>query len=168
MKNIIIAFIMILVSVITNKNYAQETKKTIPVVNIQDLKGKTISTASFKNDDKPMIIVFWTTVHKYPGKELDAINENYEDWKTETGVKVIAVSVDDSRTANRVGPLISGKGWGFDVYIDINSEFKRQMNVNLLPHTFIINGAGKIVWNKVGYNEGDETLMEAELKKIKN
>ena len=139
----------------------------IGITRIQDLKGKTVSTGSFKNGGKPILMIFWTSVHKYPGKELDAINDNYEDWKKETGVKVIAISVDDSRTANRVAPLISGKGWQFDTYIDINSEFKRQMNVNLLPHVFIIDGVGNIVWQKVAYNEGDETLIEDELKKIK-
>ena len=42
-------------------------------------------------------------------KELNAISEVYDDWQEETGVKVIAVSIDDSRNAAKVGPFANGK-----------------------------------------------------------
>ena len=141
--------------------------KKIPSVAIKDLYGNVVSTSSFTNKGKPMIIIFWYSVHRFPSKELNAIEENCEAWKKETGVKVIIVSVDDSRTATNVLPIVNAKGWDFEFYLDINSDFKRAMNVNLLPHTFLISGSREIVWQSVGFIEGDETTIYDELKKLR-
>ena len=147
-------------------NNSSSNTKRIPVADVKDLHGKTISTASFSNNGKPILIVFWNSVHKFPTKELEALQDNYENWKTRTGVKIIVISIDDSRTAARVAPMVNSRGWDFEFYLDINSDFKRAMNVNLVPHTFLINGAGSIIWNTVGFMEGSESLIYDELEKI--
>ena len=150
-----------------DNNSPSNTEK-IPIADVKDLDGKTISTASFSNNGKPILVVFWNSVHKFPTKELEALQDNYENWKTRTGVKIIVISIDDSRTASRVAPMVNAKGWDFEFYLDINSDFKRAMNVNLVPHTFLINGSGEIVWQMVAFEEGNEFLIYDELKKIKN
>lgn len=147
---------------------SKSNNRRIPSVDIKDLQGKTINTSSFSNSGKPMLIVFWYSVHKFPSKELDALKENYTDWKNETGVKIIVVSIDDSRSAANVLPLVNARGWDFEFYLDINSDFKREMNVNLVPHSFLINGNGEIIWQKVGFMPGDESLIYDELQKLKN
>lgn len=139
----------------------------IPAVEIRDMQGKIVNTSTFSNNGKPMLIVFWNSFHRFPSKELDALQEKYVEWKKETGVKIIVVSVDDSRTSARVSPMINAKGWDFEFYFDSNADFKRAMNVNLLPHTFLATGTGHIVWQKVGFIEGDEEIIYAELLKIK-
>jgi len=63
-------------------------------------------------------------------------------------------------------PLVNGKGWEFDVLLDENGDFKRAMNVNVPPHTFILNGKGEIVWQHVGYLEGDEAEYIEIVKKV--
>jgi hypothetical protein len=40
------------------------------------------------------------------------------------------------------------------------------MNVNNVPHTFIVDGSGKIVWQHNSYAEGDEEHLHEALKKI--
>ena len=112
--------------------------------------------------------MFWYSVHKFPTRELDVLQENYEQWRSETGVKIIVISIDDSRTAANVLPIVNARGWDFEFYLDINSNFKRAMNVNLVPQTFLINGAGEVTWNSVGFMEGSEVLIYDELKKLKN
>jgi len=42
-------------------------------------------------------------------KELTSIAEVYEDWQKETGVKLIAVSIDDARTSASVKPFVLEK-----------------------------------------------------------
>ncbi len=141
--------------------------KTIPAIDVKDLKGKTVNTATFSNDGKPIVIVFWYSVHKYPTKELDAIQENYDEWKKETGVKVIVISIDDSRSSSNVLPMVKAREWEFEFYLDINSDFKRAMNVNFCPQTFFINGKGEIVSQHLGFTEGSEAVIYEELKKVK-
>lgn len=139
--------------------------KRIVSADLKTLDGKTVNSSSFVNDSTPVILVFWLTYHKNPVKELEAIAENYSDWQKETGVRLIAVSEDDSRTSWKVTTMVNEREWEYEVYLDPNQDFKRGMNVNDVPHTFVLDKTGLVTWEKVGYVEGDENLIYKELIK---
>ena len=148
--------------------YAQEKKNLLPKVDIKTLEGEVFNTVDITNDG-PIFISFWATWCKPCIKELKAINENYIDWQEETGLKVIAISVDDTKSSSRVAPLVNGKfAWDFDVYLDENSEFKEKMNVGNIPHSFILDKNGKIVWQHTSYLPGDEQIIYDIIKKVAN
>jgi thiol-disulfide isomerase/thioredoxin len=138
----------------------------IPSATLKKLDGTKINSSAFNNNGKPIIIDFWATWCKPCKKELDAIAEVYEDWQKETGVKLIAISIDDARSSSKVVTDVKAKGWLYDVYIDENQDFKRAMNVNNVPHTFLVNGNGEIVWSHNSYAEGDEMKLYEALKKV--
>ena len=94
--------------------------------------------------------------------ELKAIAEVYDEWQEETGVKLIAVSIDEAQNEQKVKPLVESKGWEYEVLLDPNGEFKRQLGVNDIPHVFVVDGQGNIVWNHQGYVDGgEEDILEA-------
>lgn len=128
-------------------------------VTIKTLDGQSVQSSVIQNDGKPMIISFWATWCKPCNRELNAIKEVYEEWQEETGVKLIAVSIDDARSASRVKPHVDGNSWEYEVYIDQNQDFKRAMNVVNVPHTFIVDGEGNIVWQHTSYVDGSEEEM---------
>ena len=138
----------------------------IPSVVLKKLDGTKVNSSTFTNGGKPMIIDFWATWCKPCKKELDAIAEVYEEWQEETGVKLIAISIDDARSSAKVVTDVKAKGWTYEVYIDENQDFKRAMNVNNVPHTFLVNGQGEIVWSHNSYAEGDEAKLYEALKKL--
>lgn len=138
----------------------------LPAAVVKKLDGTKVNTNSFGNNGKPMIISFWATWCKPCKKELDAIAEDYDSWVKETGVKLIAISIDDARSSGKVVTDVKTKGWNYDVYIDENQDFKRAMNVNNVPFTFIVDGTGKIVYSHNSYSEGDEDKLYDALKKI--
>lgn len=138
----------------------------IPSATVKKLDGSTTNSNTFKNDGKPMIISFWATWCKPCKKELDAINEEYAELVKETGVKLIAISIDDARSSGKVGGDVKVKGWTYEIYIDENQDFKRAMNVNNVPHTFLVNGAGEIVWSHNSYAEGDEDKLFENVRKL--
>jgi len=125
----------------------------VPSVQVKTLDGKMVNTADFKNDGKPIILDFWATWCAPCKKELNEISDKYEEWQKETGVKLIAISIDDQRNSPKVKPYLESKEWNYEVYLDENQDFKRAMNVNNVPHIFVLNGSGEIVWQTNVYNQ---------------
>ena len=83
-----------LLSVMMLNTYAQ-----LPKVTLKDISGKTVATDTLSNNGKPFIIDFFATWCKPCNRELDAISEVYEEWQEETGVKIIAVSIDQAQSS---------------------------------------------------------------------
>lgn len=144
-------------------SFAQE-KRSIPSANIQTLQGRPFDTKSLDNGDDPIIINFWATWCKPCIRELNSIDDVYDEWKEETGVKFYAISIDDSRSKDRVRPFVNGRGWDYKVYLDPNQNFMRALNVNNPPHTFLVDADGDIVWEHNGYSPGDEDKLYKKLK----
>ena len=141
--------------------------QTLPDVKVENQEAKTISTRDLV-DGTPMIISFWSTTCKPCIMELNAINDNLEDWLEEANFKVVAVSVDDARTLSRARAMTKGQGWDDFVCIyDKNQDFKRAMNVSLTPHVFIVDGKGNIVYSHSGYTPGSEQELFWKIKKLK-
>lgn len=140
--------------------------RKIPAVEIFDMNGNKFNTSELSNDGKPMIINFWATWCSPCKRELNNISELYDDWVDETGVKLVAISIDDARNMQKVRPYVDGQAWDYEVYIDVNADLKRQMGVNNVPHTFLIDGKGNIVWQHNSYSEGDEYELYELVEKL--
>lgn len=140
------AFIIILLFNISFRGWCQ---RTLPSVELKSINGKSVNLATIKNDGKPMVVIAWEITCQPCISEFNAISKVYADWKKETGVKIIAVSIDDSRSSVRVTPMVKSKGWDFEVYIDPAQTFKRAMNITYCPYAFILNGNVKWYGEKV-------------------
>ena len=138
----------------------------IPDVNIKTLDGSIINSSEFDNGDYPIIISFWATWCKPCKQELENIHEVYEDWQDETGVKLIAISLDDGRNTSKIKPLVNAMGWDYEVYQDSNREFATKMGVNPIPHTFLLDKNKKIIWDHVTYSDGDEDELYEKILEI--
>ncbi|MFN4123485.1 MAG: TlpA family protein disulfide reductase [Flavobacteriales bacterium] len=159
-------FVFLTLLVIGLQANAQDKVRTIPAVDIKTLDGKNFSTSGINNEGKPLIISFWATWCKPCVNELNNIAMRYEDWQEETGVKLVAISIDDARNLSKVAPFVNGKGWDYDVYLDPNGDFKRAMNVNMVPHTFLVNKDLQVVYQHNSYAEGDELKLYDKIKKL--
>ena len=138
----------------------------LPNVTLKTIDGKTVNTDTLKNDGKPFIIDFFATWCKPCNRELDAIAEVYEDWQKETGVKIIAVSIDQAQNVNKVKPLVDSKGFEYEVLLDVNSDLARALGVQNIPHVFLFDGTGKLVYNHIGYKDGDENTLYNHVKEL--
>ena len=159
-KNLFAA-VLLLLCMVANTASAQ-----LPSVKLKDINGKVIDTATLSNDGKPFIISFFATWCKPCNRELKAINEVYPDWQDETGVRVIAVSIDEAQNAQKVKPMVDAAGWEYQVLLDPNSDFRRAMGVNMIPHVFVIDGNGKIAESRSGYTEGGEQHLIEKVKEL--
>ncbi len=139
--------------------------KQVPSVQLKDMNGKLINTAELAANG-PVIISFWATWCSPCKRELNTIHEVYEDWQDEFGVTLVAVSIDDEKTKNSVPVYVNGRGWEYTVLMDPNSDFRRAMGVNNVPHTFLVTKEGVIVYSHNNYAPGDEELLYQELVKL--
>lgn len=131
-------------------------------VMLRDIDGATVPSKTMLDGKGPIILSFWATWCKPCNRELDAIREVYDEWQEETGVKLVAVSIDDARSASRVRPWVNGHDWPYEVYLDQNKDLARALNVGAdVPHTFILSTTGEILWQHKGYQDGgEEELIE--------
>ena len=168
MKKLVVLALGLVISLgaLAQENHNPLKNKKLPSVTIKDMDGKSINTSELSNDGKPVIISFWATWCSPCKRELNAINDEYVDWVDETGVKLVAVSIDNTRSAARVKPYVNGSGWEYDIWMDTNEDFKRAMGVNNVPHTFVIDKDGYIVYSHNNYAPGDEQKLYEKIKEL--
>ena len=138
-----------------------------PSINVSTLEGQTINTNQLSTENKVTIISLWATWCVPCLKELDAINEVYYDWQDETGVELIAISVDDSRTINRVRPMVNGKNWEYQILLDTNNDLKRALGASTVPLTLLVQN-NKIVHRHSGYTPGAEFELYEKILELSN
>ena len=138
----------------------------LPAVTLKTIDGKSVNTSELSNDGKPFIIDFFATWCKPCNRELDAIAEVYEDWQQETGVKIVAVSIDQAQNISKVKPLVENHGWEYEVLLDPNGDFKRALGIQMIPYVLIVDGQGNIVYKHNGYTDGAETELIEKVREL--
>ena len=158
--------LLLLLTFFATSQVAFSQNRSLPKVDLKTMDNTSTSTAAFDNDGKPIVISFWATWCKPCVKELNTIAEEYEDWVEETGVKIIAVSIDDSRNMSKVKPKVNAEMWEYEIYCDPNRDFARAMGVSSVPHTFLLNADKEIVWQHKGYVDGDEIELYEKIEEL--
>mgnify|MGYP000109629268 CR=1 FL=1 len=143
-----------------------EALAQLPAVTLKDINGKTVRTDTLSNNGKPFIIDFFATWCKPCNRELKAIHEVYPDWQEETGVKLIAVSIDQAQNINKVKPLVDEQGWEYEVLLDPNSDFRRALGIQMIPYVIIVDGKGNIVYKHNGYTDGAENELIEKVREL--
>lgn len=144
-------------------SFSSFSQSKMPNVTLKDLNGKTVNISKYNSYEKPVIISFWATWCGPCLKELAAIHEVYPQWQKETGVELVAVSIDDARTKARVKPQVNGKSWKYTVLLDENQDLKRSLNIVNVPYTIVMY-KGKIVYSHSSYTPGIENELYAKVK----
>lgn len=160
MKKILIATFLLLAGMVN------EVAAQLPAVTLKSIDGKTVRTDTLSNNGKPIIIDFFATWCKPCNRELKAINEVYEEWQEETGVKLIAVSIDQAQNIHKVKPLVDENAWPYEVLLDPNGDLKRALGIQMIPYTLIVDGKGNIVYKHNGYTGGAEAELIEKVREL--
>lgn len=139
---------------------------SLPAIIIKDMNGQSVNFSEYINKGQITVVSFFATWCKPCLAELTNIDNVYEEWQEKYKMRLIAVSVDDSRTAHKVKPFVTSKNWTYDVLMDGNSDLRRALNVTNPPTTFLIDKQGKIVYTHTGYLEGDELELEKKIAEL--
>lgn len=163
MKNLKLALAFIALIMAINVN----AQKQMPSVKLKTLEGKIVDLKEITSKGHPVVLSFWATWCSPCKKELDAINEVYDEWKKLYNVEVIAVTIDDARALAKVAPMVKEKGWTYTILSDVNKDVQRALNFQSVPQSYLINAQGNVVFDHTGYSPGDENELEEQLKKLK-
>ena len=146
----------------------QSAKAQLPAFTLKSMDGKEVRTDTLANlnGGNPVIVDFFATWCKPCNRELDAISEVYEEWQEETGVKIIAVSIDQAQNINKVKPLVDSHGWEYEVLLDPNSELRQAFAIQNIPYVLLVDGKGNIVYRHMGYTDGDEEELIAKVREL--
>ena len=135
---------------------------------LPSLRAQTVSPSDWVDGKTPYVVSFWFVTCKYCLEEMDAVSELFEEWNETVPFRFIAVNTDDSRSLARARAMAASRGWdSFQFIYDTNRALVRAMNVVSMPHVFLYDKNGKLVYTHVGYAPGDEQLLLRELKKLK-
>lgn len=159
MRKIFLCAVMIIASV---SAFAQ-----LPSVKVENMSGEVINTTDILEKGVPSIVSFWSTSCKPCIRELDAIYEALPDWLDQVDFQVVAVSTDDNRLLSKARSLAEGHGWSEDYVLlfDKNQDFMRAMNVSVVPHVFVLDEKGKVVYSHTSYIPGNEIELFEAVKK---
>ncbi len=125
---------------------------------LKPMRGKPAPFSSFTQKDSLILVCFWSVNSDESVNELNAINPHVQDWKDAVKFKLMAVSVEEGKLADRVRPTAIMNGWTFEVFVDINGDLRKALNSTNLPQSFIIKN-GKIVYRQSGFESGTENYL---------
>jgi len=167
-KYINTAIVVFMACIVSFSAQAQEKKgmekilgeHKLPTVTLNDMNGKLVNVADLGKTGKITVLDFWATWCVPCKKELNNINDVYDDWKKKYDVSIVAVSIDDSRSISKIKPYADGQRWSYDILLDVNQDLYRKLGVLNVPFTLVLDQTGKIVYTHSGYTEGDEGVLE--------
>ena len=158
-------FLSVLALLFFSANLFAQDAKPLPDISILDANGNKINIRDVGHG-KIVLLDFWATWCIPCKKELATLQELYTDWKKEYNVEIVTVSIDDSKNMSKVKAYADGQAWEYTILLDPNQDLLHALNFQNIPTTFIIDANGNIISQHTGYVEGDENVLEEEIKKL--
>ncbi len=151
--------IIVLVLLLAGSLFAE---KKFADFKLEDVKGKKVSLKSLLKDG-PIVVDFWASwcdPCKKAMPHLDEIDKKYE------GIKVVAISIDSPRKKVKAKAYVKKKKFGFVTLFDSDQKISKKMGVKNIPHTFIVDKDGTVVFDFMSGKPGGEKILEAEIQKL--
>jgi thiol-disulfide isomerase/thioredoxin len=143
-----------------------QAQDRLPDIELTDMNGQRVNLSSYGESGEITVINFWATWCTPCKKELNNIVDLYPDWQEDFNVRVVAISIDDSRNKAKVKSYVNGQAWDYDVLLDVNGVLKQKLNFQTIPFTVVVDAEGNIVDRHSGYVDGDEYLLEEKLAEL--
>ncbi|HLY69540.1 MAG TPA: redoxin domain-containing protein [Puia sp.] len=158
---------ILFISLFTTLSLFTQAQTALSSAMLKPMRGAVASFSSFTQKDSLMLICFWSVNADESINELNAINTHYDNWKESVKFKLMAVSIDDGKVANRVRPTALGNGWTFSIFIDINGDLRKALGSSNLPQSFVVKN-GKVVYQQSGYESGTENYLFQKIIQFSN
>jgi len=136
--------------------------KSAPGWELTDLAGKTVRSSDFKG--KVVILDFWATWCPPCRAEIPGFIELQKKYQAQ-GLAVVGVSVDQAGV-DSIRSFVQKQGINYPVVLADEKIETAYGGIEGLPTTFIIDRAGRIVKQHLGFTE--KAVIEMEIKPLLN
>jgi len=159
------SLILLCISLIVfSSAFAQDHKHASPNVKLEDINGKKVQLKNWFGKG-PVIISFWATWCMPCQEELAEYQKLYNEYK-ERGVQMLAISIDDEKSAAKVKPFVKSRNYSFTILLDSNSDAAHEFYVHDVPNTFLLDKKGNIVFSHHSYKRGDELELKKNIEEL--
>ncbi len=141
-------------------------QKTFPTPTLATVDLLPAELKDYVGQGKPTVIAIWATWCQPCHAELDHLKSYLPKWQNEYGAQFLAISVDSRSMVHRIKPLVSRKGWKYDVLVDTNGKLQSMLGFKSIPQMYVLDGAGKVVREFSGYEFGREVEVDQLIQKL--
>ena len=128
---------------------------------VKTLAGETIDFNQYKG--KPVFLNLWATWCGPCRAEMPSIQKLY-DKVNKDSIAFVVLSIDAEDDLQKVNKYIESKGFTFPVFIA--TELPQQLQVKLIPTTFVIDKEGTFAYRKEGMADYDTKQFKKFLDKL--
>ena len=156
-------FLLLFLSLVIS-SFGGEKGKSLPDYRLKNTDGKFVKISEIIKD-KVALINFWATWCSPCAKEMKSFKKLYKKFKGEDFI-IVSISIDDSKTQNKVKPYIRSRKIPFVVLQDPNRDYFKMCHFANVPSTILVDKNGKMVFTHTGYRPGDEKKLETKIKML--
>ncbi len=131
---------------------------SVSVARLKSLKGVIAPFSQVAGKDSLFLVFFWSVNSEESLSALNTINADLEKWQAAVPFRLLAVSIDEGKTANRLRPTYNMNSWTFEVYLDLHGDLRRALHSNNLPQAMIVS-RNKLLYEQSGYSAGSENYL---------
>jgi peroxiredoxin len=134
-------------------------QNSFPDVTLRNLDGECFSTSEIFNTNHPQVMIFWKSFDTKCCSNLENMQSAWLSQLKDRGVNLVAICIDCKGNWSYLKPIISGKAWEFDIFIDSNGDLKRALGVTNAPYTLLFDEENRVICRHEGYCSGNEDLV---------
>jgi cytochrome c biogenesis protein CcmG, thiol:disulfide interchange protein DsbE len=126
---------------------------------LKTLNGEEISSVELLNTNQTTLFIFWKSGSTICCDNLDNMQTAWLNQLRDKNVRMVAICVECNGNWNNVKPMVYGNDWEFEVYLDVNGDCRRAMQVTNVPYTILLDENQKLICSYAGYCQGNEELI---------
>jgi hypothetical protein len=141
----------------------------LPDIDLRDLDGKVVSASTIADSGQATLLVFWRSSSNKCCENLGNIQEAWIETLRGRGVKMIAICIDCNGSWTHVKPLVNGRDWEFETFIDVNGDFKRAMSISDAPCSLLFDEDQNLVyWYNAAYTGTQDFICQNIMEHLEN
>ncbi len=135
-------------------------------IQVTQTDGQTVPLSTIIPKDKNYIISIMASWCGPCRTELDAFQKVADEWAKELNTEIVAISIEKPSDTYKLIDLVKKQNWTMQVVHDKMAYTSRELEVFDIPHTYLVDQSGEIVYHTEGYASNLISQYKAEIEKL--